>query len=211
MNPLRRILAVLALTLAIAGVAGRTASEFFVAAPDRIIRLLPQSTRMDMLDYYRFGSDRPSINRFGGPAILRGEHDAVVEFEVDKDVEMQLAVIPAGKSDTIVALITTCKLPAADSSIEFFDPSWRPLTKGMPAVPAYAVWLTGEGAAKADEINVRLPFIPCSAAFNDDATVLTFTNEAGHYLDSEVAEKLMPLLVPSIVYDIVDGHFKLRK
>ena len=206
----RRTALLIAAALCVAAAAARTAADFFVAAPDSVIRLLPQATRLDMLDYNRYGSDRPSTNQFNGPAILRTESDAIVEFDVDRDISMQLAVIPAG-SDTVVALVTTCLLPVPDSSIQYFDTSWRPVAKGLPAIPAYTDWLTPEATRTPGPVEVELPFIPVSAAFSPGATVLTFPNQAQAYLDSATWTRIQPMMTPAIAYDIKGGRFTQRR
>lgn len=204
------LLASALLLLGVATAGARRAADFFTSAPDRVMRLLPQATRLDMLDYHRYGSDRPSKNQFDGSAVLIDESDAVVSFQVDKDVTMQVAML-ASPSDTVIALVTTLRLPVADSSLEFFSTDWKPMGKTPASMPAYADWLTPEGASRADEVNVSLPFIPATASFNSDATVLTITNESPFFLEDEDTERLRPLVRDSITYDISGTRFRQRR
>lgn len=206
----KALLASALLLLGVATAGARRAADFFTSAPDRVMRLLPQATRLDMLDYHRYGSDRPSKNQFDGSAVLIDESDAVVSFQVDKDVTMQVAML-ASPSDTVIALVTTLRLPVADSSLEFFSPDWKPMGKAPASMPAYSDWLTPEGASRADEVNVSLPFIPATASFNSDATVLTITNESPFFLEDEDTERLRPLVRDSITYDISGTRFRQRR
>lgn len=193
------------------GMAARTARDFFVAAPDAVLRLLPQATRLDMLDYFEFGSTRASTNGFGGEARMTALSDAVLAFDVDKDVNMQLAVIPGLKADTLLALVTTMHMPVADSSIRFFNTDWEPAAKAPFAMPGYAEWLSADGLAGRSDVQAELPFMPVSADFDTEALVLLLNNEAPKYLDESLSDSIAPKIVSSKVYDIKDGKFILRQ
>ena len=193
------------------GVAARTARDFFVSAPDDVLRLLPQATRLDMLDYFEFGSTHPSINAFGGEAHMTALSDATVAFDTDKDVHMQLAIVPTAKNDTLLALVTTLHMPAADSHISFFDTAWRPVAKAPFAMPGYDEWLSPEGLTGRDDVLTELPFMPVSAAFDAEGLVLLLTNEAPAYLDKSRTDSIAAKFIPSKVYDIKDGKFLPRQ
>lgn len=205
-----KILIVAAMALVGARAEARTASQLFATAPDNVIRLLPQSTRLDMLDYFNYGSTRASANAFDGEARMTAVSDAAVSFELDKGVEMQIAVLPAAK-DTVVALVTTLHMPVPDSYIEFYDTAWRPLRKAPMTLPAYDAWLTPEGLAARTDVELQLPFMPVSATFDRDARVLKLTNEAPMYLEDKKADEMADKLVGSMVYDVAGGKFTLRK
>jgi len=193
------------------GVTARTARDFFVSAPDSVLELLPQSTRLDMLDYFEFGSTRASQNNFNGEARMMSVSDAVVSFAVDKDVNMQIAVISTAQTDTVLALVTTLHMPPADSSISFFDLSWNQVSKAPFVMPAYDEWLTPDGKASRTDVQAELPFMPVNAIFDTEAKVLSLTNEAPLYLDSTRADSIRSKIETSKVYDIKTGKFMLRK
>lgn len=207
-RPFRIHLLVAALTALAAG--ARTASDFFAAAPDHVIRLLPQATRLDMLDYFNYGSTRPSANAFGGEARVMAVSPSAVGFTPAEGVDMQLAVLPAG-SDTVVALVTTLALPAPDSSVEFFDTSWRPLRRPPFVMPGYDDWLLPDARRDAADIRLALPFMPVRAEFDPDATMLRLTCQAPAYLAPAEADKLKDKLADTMVYDIAAGRFTLRR
>lgn len=209
---MRKVLIILCLAvLAIQGLPARTARDFFVAAPDDVLRLLPQSTRLDMLDYFEFGSTRPSLNSYGGEARMTSLADATLSFDTDKDVHMQLALIPTAKSDTLLALITTLRMPTADSDIRFFSTDWQPIAQAPFEMPGYADWLSPRGISTREDVQAELPFMPISAGFDPEAKVLRLTNEALDYLDKSRADSISPMIVESKVYDLADGKFILRQ
>lgn len=185
---MNRTLAAIILSAIVAFAAtARTASQFFAQAPDSIVRLLPQSTRLDMIDYFDYGSTRPSDNYLGGSARVIASTDRLIDIQIDENVEMQIALV-AAKADTIVAVVTTVRVPYADSSIKFYDTAWRPLRKPPLAMPAYDEWLTDEGRLHRADIRIALPFMPVSASFDDDASHLRLTNHASQYLGNNPGE-----------------------
>ena len=192
------------------GLEARTVADFFKTAPDRVLPILPQNTRLDMIDYFQFGSSHASSNAFQGEARLNALSDAVAQFEADKDVELQMAVIPA-KNDTVIALITTVNTPAPVSSIEFFDKNWNALSKAPFAMPKYAEWLNIKAADEVALLKLSLPFMPVSASFDPDATLLRLENTASKYLEKEEFEGIAPKIQEFKIYDLVQGRFVPRK
>ena len=189
------LIALLAAATVSFGLNARTAGDFFKDAPQEIVRLIPQSTRLDMLDYFNYGSTRASENFFGGPARITALTDARIALQVDNGVGMQIAVIPRAKADTVIAVVTTLRVPMADSSIDFYDTSWRPLKKTPMALPQYADWLTKEGFENIETISLHLPFMPVEAIVSDDGHTITLANRASEYLTAAKAAEFAPWLV----------------
>lgn len=197
-----------ALSFAVQGHA-RTAADFFKSAPEGRIALLPAPARLDMIDYFDFGSDHDSKNALNGRARLTRMADTEMTFVVDNDIDMQLVVLPA-KNDTILAVVTTIHSPVADSSIEFFDSSWNRLRRTPFAMPAYNDWLTAEGKRDLTSVEMYLPFLSVKASFDADARQLTLENMAVEYLDEEDYKKVKDLIVPQKKYDVSAGRFVLK-
>lgn len=197
-----------ALSFAVQGHA-RTAADFFKSAPEGRIALLPAPARLDMIDYFDFGSDHDSKNALNGPARLTRMADTEMTFVVDNDIDMQLVVLPA-KNDTILAVVTTIHSPVADSSIEFFDSSWNRLRRAPFVMPAYNDWLTAEGKRDLTSVEMYLPFLSVKASFNADARQLTLENMAVEYLDEEDYKKVKDLIIPQKKYDVSAGRFVLK-
>ncbi|MDO4319071.1 MAG: DUF3256 family protein [Bacteroidales bacterium] len=187
----------------------RTAGEIFASAPDRVIKMLPQSTRLDMLDYYHYGSDKASMNAFGGDARVLSESTSDLHWQTSDRANMQLAVLTAGK-DTVVAVVETLLTPVPDSRIEFYDSDWHAV-KAPVKMPVRADWLTDEGRRHADELEVVLPFDFVEARFDLDEGRLILTNNARSYLTADEYERIEPWIRPQLVYSISGTGIKAVK
>lgn len=184
----------------------RTATDFFTTAPDAVIRLIPQATRLDMVDYFNYGSQRASDNFFGGPARIASISDNTLSFNADDNVSVQLAVIPA-RTDTVIAIVTTLALPVKDSAVKFYTKDWQPLKKSVFEMPPYTGWVTSEGLSNETDLRLNLPFMPVEAVFSDDASSLTLYNRAADYLGDRQELPFSRWVIPEKVYSVVSGQF----
>lgn len=186
----------------------RTAAEFFATAPDAVFRLLPQSTRLDMLDYFRFGSDKASANNLGGEARVTAESPATVKYTLGERAHGQLAVL-ASRQDTVIAVVTTVLTPVPDSSIDFYYTTWQPV-RAHADLPAYSDWLTPEGHAHADRAAELVPFVLTEALFDPDAGRLTVSSGAAEFAAPEVRDEVRRYFRPDISY-AVEGTRLIRQ
>lgn len=207
---IRTLVAVTVLAAAASAMNARTAADFLVEAPEDALPLLSTNSRMDMLDYFRYGSDRSVTNRAGGNARILNESERTITFDVDSGVCAQLAVLVSGR-DTILALVSTVASPALDSRLDFFRTDWQPLRRTPLSLPEYTDWLTDAGRDDIATVSRVLPFVPVEARFDSTATTLTLTSGARTFLAPREYEFLRPMLVDSLVYDIKGNKFKLRK
>lgn len=197
------------LGMALAG-AARTVADFFMSMPASVLPLFTDTQRQDMIDYYRYGSDRATPNMFRGASRITAESETVLTVSVAENSQMQVAVI-ASKSDTIVAVISTVSLPVQDARIDFYDRNWQPLRRQPVAMPEFTDWITKEGEAHLADITLALDFIPMTISYDAEAATLTFHNNAEGLLAAEDAERLRPWMHQDIIYDINGTKFRRRK
>ncbi|MDE6108827.1 MAG: DUF3256 family protein, partial [Muribaculaceae bacterium] len=148
-----------------------SAQWFFAMAPDEVMPLLPANTRLDMLDYYNSGMQRPSRNEAGGMALVTSSADRRLTFEAGDSCSYELAVFTTPR-DTLVALIETLRYPMPDSRVEWFDARWKPV-KAPVAEPGLKQWLTRDGARNCAEVEETIPFIPATATADPDRRTIT--------------------------------------
>lgn len=209
-NLMLRFLTALIVALCAATAQAASVVEFFKNAPQHIFPLLPQAARLDMADYFAFGSTNPTRNSFGGNARITSLSDLVLGADIDTGVAVQIALLTSQKTDTVIAVVTTVDTPMPVSSIEFFDKTWKPLKRPPFKMPDYSAWLTEDGRKDRSTVQMQLPFMPVSAAFDPQASMLVLTNQASSYLEPTDFQKVMPLIVQSVTYDISESKFKKR-
>ena len=92
-----------------------TASQAFIDAPVNVFPTIDRLTRLDMIDYFNSGSQKPSKNSFKGDCRILTASESQITVSTSEVSEVSLSLIPQ-KSDTIIMVITTLKTPADDSN-----------------------------------------------------------------------------------------------
>ena len=204
----RFIVSVTAAMALLAGFAveARTAADFFVSAPDEVLPLVPQSTRLDMLDYFSSGLSTTSPNATRGRARIMLNEPTKLQAELSRDSNIQIALFPAER-DTVVAVIETVLTPVADSSVSFYDTSWNLLALTMPSLKPidFVPESLRKEASKAELPDVVFGRID----FNPETGYLTVNNTtAGDYAEQDRPDGLA-LMSTSIQYALRGN--RLRK
>lgn len=192
------LLTALTLGAALGGTAdARTAADFFGAAPDSVYPILTGSTRLDMIDYYNYGSDRSSDNRLGGHSRITAQTDRTLGYELSERSSGQLAVLVPAPGDTVIAVVTTVPTPLPDSEIAFYTTDWRAAAAPV-ALPAYSDWLSDEGRRRADRAAGLVPFVTAQATFSPAADTLTLVSGVGSYLAPADRDEGAALFLPQL-------------
>ncbi len=192
-------LALLALMLPV-GVNAWTISDAFATAGGNIIPLLERNVRLDMIDYYNSGMDRPSHNTLGGSSVFTRMDDMSMRVRLTDASNYQLAALPAG-ADTLVAVIATVLTPAPDSKMAVYTNSWdKELTRSIFRTPSLSDWLTAEGRRHRDEVAKLVPFKLTAYDYDPATATLTLTDNTRQCLSEEVYETVRPYLKEKLVY-----------
>ena len=204
---MRYLLILLCLAASLTGRA-RDAADLFAEAPVSVFPLLEPSVRLDMIDYYRSNLSTPSANTLDGRSAITEMTPRSITVKLSGSSACQMALLPAG-NDTIVALVSTVAAPALDSSVSFYDTSWRPL-KGSPRldVPGWKQWAaTPAGAA---ELETTVPFMLSAARIDPETFDLTLTSTLDKFLDEDTFKTLSPLLRPTLTYRWTGKKYALK-
>ena len=153
-------------TLLLAGALGAmaqlTAADAFTSAPQNIFPLLDRNTRLDMVDYVKSGLSTPSQNSLQGRSAITEISPESLTVKMSDSSAAQIAVLKGQKGD-VIALISTVATPGLDSSIRFFDSSWKPLDgAAFFTKPGWKEWLTDAGRDNKEEVTMQVPFMLAS-------------------------------------------------
>lgn len=183
-------------------VADSTAADYFVSAPLSVIPTIDKMTRMDMIDYFRAGSDRASKNRFGGDCrILEDSHEKIV-ISTSGSSEYTIALLPAPgrKLERLIMVIRTLKTPAEDSSVSFYDSDWKEVT-GVFTMPLLEDWMLPQAKKKnRKDIENAVPFIMAKCNYSTDDYTVTFIPNLADYIPEESLDLAKASIKESIVY-----------
>lgn len=162
-------------------------ATLFINAPQSRFPFLPKMKRMDMVDYYNSGVSRPSDNLLGGKSrVLELTPEQIkVELVEGGMSTTSLSVVPAGKNDTIIVVVSNVLTPAPDGMISFYTTDWKELKGKQPLFeqPTFDDWLVkGINSSVRNDIRNAVPFIMAQYSFDPTTGILTLTQTADQYL-----------------------------
>lgn len=166
--------------------ADSTAAQFFISAPTEIFPTIDPMTRMDMIDYFQAGSDRPSKNLVGGECRIIEETPLKIVLTTSPVSEYTLAVLPATgkKQEKILMLVRTLKTPAEDSTVTFYNTGWEELT-GLFTVPTLDDWMEPEARKNREDVENAVPFVLAKLSYSPADGKVVFTNNLPDYIPEE--------------------------
>ncbi len=181
-----------------------TAEKAFADAPDDVITLVSKSGRLDMLDYYNAGSDKPTASVLGNKCVIKeikNSADSVrssLSYVSDDGLANTLIVLNGNDPNPIIAIIQTSEDPISESWIKFYDKKWQPLSRPVFTEPVLADWL--KSPADRQEVAEALPFILAQYAFDTDTGELTLTHSMANYFVKGEGDVALSKIKPQIVY-----------
>lgn len=166
--------------------ADSTAADFFISAPSSIFPTIDPMTRMDMIDYFKAGSDKASKNLIGGECRITEESPDKLVFTTSAVSEYTIALLPAPgrKLDKIIMLSRTLKTPAEDSTVTFYDTDWKEI-KGLFTVPTLEDWMLPQAKKNRKDVENAVPFILAKLEYFPEKKMATFTNNLPDYIPEE--------------------------
>ena len=178
---------------------GSDAARVFAEAPASVFPTIDRMTRLDMIDYFNSGSDKPSKNAMAGDSRILSLSDRQITVQTSGVQTVEISLLPQ-KSDTLLVVVTTLKTPAPDSSVKVFSTRWEPVRRDAFKAPLLADWVLPEGKGEMETLETLYPFTLASATFNPDTGVLTLTNHLGEFLPEVESGGKEKLLRPVLEY-----------
>lgn len=191
-----------------------TAEQVFVDAPAQLFPAIKKITRMDMVDYFKSGSDRASGNRFGGLSrVLELTSDNLVMEEAQNNmVVKQIALDRLNSGDTAIIYITNIATPAMDGSVKVYTTGWSPVSGTPFQTPMLKDWIK-KGVSKQDvkEVMSSVPFAMANYSYDPATHLLTLNATFQDYLPEDVMKKVGSLLYSSMTYKWNGRKFVLQQ
>lgn len=206
MNGLRNIVMVLALSALSGGaVAARSASEIFCEAPDSVFKILSSNARKEMVVSYQTGMTMRTVNSMDGTSAVTDCGDRHIDVSLADKADMTMVVLPE-RNDTVVAVITTLKVPVADSAISFYRLSDWKLAARQPSLPGLKEFTDPALLKPLGKDAEMPPFLMVGASYDEKSDTFVFENNTTElYVPDDVNETIRETL------DVPEGVKALRK
>lgn len=175
-----------------------TASGVFASLSHEVLDMLRPTTRLDMIDYYVQADSLVSVqNALGGESRLEQVTDDYLKVRLTPVSTLEIKVLPYGREFIVMTLYSVGDDDmAADTAVDFFDSSLRPLPKGKffkaPAMTDF--FLTGKSGISAAELGELLPFAAVRYSIGEGDSPLEASFTSLQAIADEDRSRLVPLL-----------------
>ena len=183
------------------GASAQSLRELFVAMPEKLLPLLKENDRLDLIDLYEAKMDIQVTNRLDGKSTLKALTNDYLLLSLSASSSMQIKMLPSHNGDTLLCVVNTVIAEAADSRIRLYTKEWQPVDEEFFTAPATSDFFTpSDSVGQLLEIaDIYLVELKLSA--EDNTLVAEYT--LPQYMTKEDAEHLLPSL-RKIVY-VWDG------
>lgn len=204
----------LSLSLALLSVSGISAQEtvknMFISAPFDVLPTLSENARLDMIDYYESGLQRPSSSNFGDEVMITEITDNKLRVQTSKTCEITIYAVPMEK-DTSIVVIETYSLPFPDSKVSVYNKNWTKYAQIDGGLIDEWQTETAKKGKKLTDIENVISFISASADFEPGTKTLTFTNTSENQTVKDEYKKVAPYLKETRSFNLSQKGFKEMK
>ncbi len=189
--------------------------DFFITEPGNVFELLTQGVRAAMVTMAEQGKKIESDNLHGGTAKIDSLDATYMSVRCSDVKQVELKLLTKGKSDTVIAVVETVKLPAPDSRISFYSTKWKPIpvSKCMAGgAPTMQLFIKDGTPRKMEEEVMRhISFPLIMMTFGKTDGRLVVSQQMASFLSRDEYSKIRPYLNDAVTYSIVGTKLKRLK
>ncbi|CCY93044.1 uncharacterized protein BN461_00063 [Bacteroides sp. CAG:1076] len=210
---MKKILFVVGVLLCCLSIQAQDMKSLFIALPDSLSPMLTKVNREDFGDFLASNMKAEVKNRFGNTSEMLKLTDNYLKLKISKVSMAEMKLLPLNDSVKVICVVHTFEGPASDSSISFYDTSWKrlPADKFLTLPVEDAFYKTPASEVQADSLKnlrARADMFLLKADLSETDNTLSFTYATPDYLDKETAEEIKPYLVQEpLKYIWKEGHF----
>ncbi|WP_418587210.1 DUF3256 family protein [Phocaeicola sp.] len=210
---MKKILFVVGVLLCCLSIQAQDMKSLFIALPDSLSPMLTKVNREDFGDFLASNMKAEVKNRFGNTSEMLKLTDNYLKLKISKVSMAEMKLLPLNDSVKVICVVHTFEGPASDSSISFYDTSWKrlPADKFLTLPVEDAFYKAPASEVQADSLKnlrARADMFLLKADLSETDNTLSFTYATPDYLDKETAEEIKPYLVQEpLKYIWKEGHF----
>ena len=208
---------VITLLILLAGTITKAESvrTFFISEPGKVFVLIPQGVRAAMITMAEEGKKIVSNNSDNGTVQIDSLTESFISVRCSDAKQVEIKMLTKGKSDTVLAVVETMRLPAMDSKISFYNTRWQPIALGKclkgGMVEMRHFIKRGTPATTVEMIERTIPFPLIWLSFAHEGGKLVAKHQLKAFLSEEDFGKIAPYLLDAISYDIHNTQLKRTK
>lgn len=177
-----------------------TARSALATAPSSVLPTLPQSTRLDMMDYFDSGIEKTSLNMLEGETRITSLEEKMLTMTNGKASEITIAVLPC-KGKELIMVINRLSTPAIDSSVDFYDSRWNRLDRSkIFREPSLEDWSGKLSDSERADLENALPFIMTQISYDPATGILTLIPTFKDYVPEEDLKSVSSKMKGSLKY-----------
>lgn len=155
-----------------------SATRAFISLPQTICPVLNEDNKLSMVDYFRAGIDRHTVNFLKGESWLTALTDRYAAAQISEVSRLQLRILPLKKrGQMVVAAYTVANNDVApDSDLFFFDAHMNPVpAKKVIRLPELETFFSipRGSLTSMKEIKQMIPYFTVEYTLSADTDVLT--------------------------------------
>lgn len=189
------------------------AKKLFVNMPDSLLPLLTSVNRADCIDFLESKMKARIDNRLGTKSEMTELGKDYICMQLSAQSSWQMKVLPVNDSVRVICTVSTACAPACDSSVRFYTSEWEPLSADsflvLPTMEDFFVVPDSLENHTFETLRSCADIPMMKLLFNKENTELTVLPVID-YMAKETAEKLMPFLRRSVVYQWKNGSFEKK-
>ena len=199
------------------GVFSQNIEKCYINMPERLNPVVPQKSRMELLEYRKAGQTDSIQNRFGNQVVLQVfdtlNNRIVVKNTESTTFEMKLLKVDDGVP--VIGIIRTVCSPICQSAVEFYDTAWNVIPLQF-AIPKAIAWINPDKLAERTELDkswvsnvLENSFI--SLRFDVTNQQIVATNNSAEFLSDNDRKVVLPVLDSQPVIYELKGRIWVRR
>ncbi|MCM1005688.1 MAG: DUF3256 family protein [Prevotella sp.] len=188
-----------------------SAGRVFIDTDSKAFSIISKSTRLDMLDYAKAGTEYNAINEMFGNSSITAYSDTCINVAISAASSAQVFTLPTDKGG-MAAIIYTVGCNAPDSQIDFYSSALQPLktTKyfNPPLLKDFLLPQYKNDKQLLNSLTGAIPFIALEYKYDPSGQALTVTLSLKELVSKEDYEKYSQYLHSLLQYRWNGKKFK---
>lgn len=202
---MKKIIALLLILSTVTFVFAQDAKTVFSNIPDSLSPTLTAINRADFVDFMESNMSAKVKNKFGGESEMTDLTDSYIRIKTTDKSTWEMKLLSVTNGSNIICVVTTACGPACDSSVKFYDTSWKELPAAnyitLPTLKTFITLPSEDDVDEYNEVIAKADIFLDKAELNKDSNDIIFTCTTPDYMEKKDQEIIRKYLAPSARFE----------